>query len=170
MYDKASNGGRPNNNKYSPCSIRAIIKKLQKKSLIERPLIKERNTDADLRCFEVPKKIIERRPTCGDTVRQHYEQCDCGTPEECKISDPGNCCNQKTCQLRPGAYCSASDGRFWIWWFLNSSCENHAHGMSEIKPRTVEKISSTLDPLAAIEPAPLRCRCKVLNPCDNACE
>ena len=110
MYDGASNGGRSNNDKFSPCSIRAIIKKLQS-SIIDRPLIKGRNVNEQLKCLEIPKNIVERRPRCGDTVRQNQEQCDCGTPEECKISDPGNCCDPKTCKLRPGSSCSTNDGR-----------------------------------------------------------
>ena len=110
MFDGASNGGRPNNNHFSPCSIRAIIKKLQS-SIVNRPLIKDQNDNQQLLCFESPKKIVDRRPRCGDTVRQNQEQCDCGTAEECKISDPGNCCNPETCQLRPGSYCSTNDGK-----------------------------------------------------------
>ena len=108
MYDKASNGGRLNNDKFSNCSIRAIIHTLQ---TVNRPLIKDRNDNEQLLCIEVPKRIIERRPTCGDTIRQNQEQCDCGTPEECKTSDPGNCCDPKTCKLRAGSYCSVNDGK-----------------------------------------------------------
>ena len=109
MYDKASNGGRANNYKFSPCSIKAIAAVLDS-TRINRALIKDRSDNAQLLCFETPKKIIEWRPKCGDTIIQNHEQCDCGTPEECKVSDPGNCCNPKTCRLRKGAYCSANDG------------------------------------------------------------
>lgn len=110
MYDGASNGGRVNNDKFSPCSIRAIIETL-KLPKVRRPLQKDVIRSRELLCLELPERIIERRPRCGDTIVQHHEQCDCGTLEECKISDPGGCCNPKTCRLRKGAYCSVADGK-----------------------------------------------------------
>lgn len=86
--------------------------------LIKRPVIKDGNDNVQLLCFETPDKLIQRRPRCGDTIRQNQEQCDCGTPEECKISDPGNCCDPETCKLRAGSYCSVNDGKAFIYCVL----------------------------------------------------
>ncbi|XP_053125136.1 disintegrin and metalloproteinase domain-containing protein 9 isoform X2 [Hemicordylus capensis] len=45
-------------------------------------------------------------PYCGNKLVDAGEECDCGTPEECK-SDP--CCEAGTCRLRPGADCAYGD-------------------------------------------------------------
>lgn len=50
-----------------------------------------------------PGCMDSRNPTCGNTVVDPGEQCDCGSESEC--TDP--CCNPKTCQLRGS--CSAVD-------------------------------------------------------------
>lgn len=41
-------------------------------------------------------------PVCGNLFVEHGEQCDCGTPQECK----NPCCNATTCQLAKGAECA----------------------------------------------------------------
>ncbi|KYO25205.1 disintegrin and metalloproteinase domain-containing protein 8 [Alligator mississippiensis] len=41
-------------------------------------------------------------PVCGNQFIERGEQCDCGTPKECR--DP--CCNATTCQLSEGAECA----------------------------------------------------------------
>lgn len=109
MSNSASIGGRKNNDKFSPCSIRAIVATL-KSSKVDRPVRADANEFFELKCLETPKKITDRRPRCGDTVRQNHEQCDCGTPEQCKLNDPGECCDPSTCKLKAGSYCSVNDG------------------------------------------------------------
>lgn len=111
MYDKANNGGQPNNDKFSPCSIRAIVKTLNSDK-VRRPLTKE--VFPVILCLETPKAIIDRRPQCGDGIAHREEQCDCGTEEECRVKEPGGCCNPKTCMLREGATCSVNSGRWLV--------------------------------------------------------
>ncbi|CAO2583750.1 Disintegrin and metalloproteinase domain-containing protein 8 [Lemmus lemmus] len=41
-------------------------------------------------------------PVCGNQFVEHGEQCDCGTPQDCK----NPCCNATTCQLVKGAECA----------------------------------------------------------------
>lgn len=50
-----------------------------------------------------PGCMDSRNPTCGNTIVDPGEQCDCGSESEC--TDP--CCNPKTCQLRGS--CSTSE-------------------------------------------------------------
>ncbi|XP_054853711.1 disintegrin and metalloproteinase domain-containing protein 9 isoform X3 [Eublepharis macularius] len=45
-------------------------------------------------------------PYCGNKLVDAGEDCDCGSPEECK-SDP--CCEAGTCKLRSGADCAYGD-------------------------------------------------------------
>uniref|UniRef100_A0A8D0KLH9 ADAM metallopeptidase domain 9 n=1 Tax=Salvator merianae TaxID=96440 RepID=A0A8D0KLH9_SALMN len=45
-------------------------------------------------------------PYCGNKLVDAGEECDCGSPEDCK-SDP--CCEAGTCKLRPGAACGYGD-------------------------------------------------------------
>ncbi|XP_053739324.1 disintegrin and metalloproteinase domain-containing protein 9 [Synchiropus splendidus] len=39
---------------------------------------------------------------CGNGMLEEGEQCDCGTPKECK----NKCCNAATCKLTPGSACA----------------------------------------------------------------
>ncbi|XP_054546335.1 disintegrin and metalloproteinase domain-containing protein 8 [Talpa occidentalis] len=41
-------------------------------------------------------------PVCGNQFLERGEQCDCGTPQECR----NPCCNATTCQLAEGAECA----------------------------------------------------------------
>ncbi|KAH0507849.1 Disintegrin and metalloproteinase domain-containing protein 8 [Microtus ochrogaster] len=41
-------------------------------------------------------------PVCGNQFVEHGEQCDCGTPQDCK----NPCCNATSCQLVKGAECA----------------------------------------------------------------
>ncbi|XP_022804380.1 zinc metalloproteinase-disintegrin-like kaouthiagin-like [Stylophora pistillata] len=41
---------------------------------------------------------------CGNGIREEGEECDCGTPEMCKASDP--CCEPKNCVLKEESQCS----------------------------------------------------------------
>ncbi|KAH0623151.1 hypothetical protein JD844_031161 [Phrynosoma platyrhinos] len=47
-----------------------------------------------------PKDIIAT-PVCGNDFVEEGEECDCGTPKECK----NVCCDAATCKLKPGAKC-----------------------------------------------------------------
>ncbi|XP_055962687.1 disintegrin and metalloproteinase domain-containing protein 8 [Sorex fumeus] len=40
-------------------------------------------------------------PVCGNGFLEEGEQCDCGSPQDCRSP----CCNSTTCQLVPGAQC-----------------------------------------------------------------
>ncbi|TFK03279.1 Disintegrin and metalloproteinase domain-containing protein 8 [Platysternon megacephalum] len=44
-------------------------------------------------------------PVCGNQFVERGEQCDCGTPKECR--DP--CCNATTCRLSDGAECAQGE-------------------------------------------------------------
>ncbi|XP_039337591.1 disintegrin and metalloproteinase domain-containing protein 8 isoform X2 [Mauremys reevesii] len=44
-------------------------------------------------------------PVCGNQFLERGEQCDCGTPKECR--DP--CCNATTCRLSDGAECAMGE-------------------------------------------------------------
>ncbi|XP_053306445.1 disintegrin and metalloproteinase domain-containing protein 9-like [Spea bombifrons] len=41
-------------------------------------------------------------PVCGNNIVDHGEECDCGTPQECK----NPCCNAATCRLTSGSQCA----------------------------------------------------------------
>ncbi|KAJ3309304.1 hypothetical protein HDV04_006246 [Boothiomyces sp. JEL0838] len=49
-------------------------------------------------------KLIQQG-ICGNGVREGNEQCDCGTPDQCK----DKCCSASTCTFASGAVCSAAD-------------------------------------------------------------
>ena len=52
-----------------------------------------------------------KRSVCGNGVLEDDEECDCGGEETCKILEPGNCCDVRTCKLqRARAVCSVSNG------------------------------------------------------------
>ncbi|KAM3830883.1 zinc metalloproteinase-disintegrin-like NaMP [Vipera latastei] len=58
---------------------------------------------------ETPQCIINRPlnkdiltpPVCGNDFVEEGEECDCGSPKECK----NECCDATTCKLKPGAKC-----------------------------------------------------------------
>eukprot|EP00123_Amoebidium_parasiticum_P015388 comp22942_c0_seq1/m.36372 comp22942_c0_seq1/g.36372 ORF comp22942_c0_seq1/g.36372 comp22942_c0_seq1/m.36372 type:complete len:785 (-) comp22942_c0_seq1:158-2512(-) len=85
MYAKATSGDRPNNQKFSPCSLESI-----------RAVI---NTKAA--CFtEYPKAV------CGNGRKENDEECDCGA--NC---GPGSCCDSNCkivgqCSPLVGSCCS----------------------------------------------------------------
>ncbi|XP_012999031.1 disintegrin and metalloproteinase domain-containing protein 8 [Cavia porcellus] len=41
-------------------------------------------------------------PVCGNLFVEHGEECDCGSPQDCR----NRCCNATTCQLVKGAHCA----------------------------------------------------------------
>ncbi|RUS79527.1 hypothetical protein EGW08_012725 [Elysia chlorotica] len=50
-----------------------------------------------------PKTQTEFKQVCGNSLIERGEECDCGSPEECKFKDP--CCDPSTCLLQPWAQC-----------------------------------------------------------------
>ena len=101
MFDKATSGIEPNNDRFSPCS----------KDSIKENVNFKRNKKKD--CFVNPKE-----PLCGNKIVEEGEECDCGNDntcaEDCCIpanSDPSKK-NPGQCSLRvKGGYvCSPSQG------------------------------------------------------------
>ncbi|KAM9817495.1 disintegrin and metalloproteinase domain-containing protein 10-like [Neosynchiropus ocellatus] len=92
MFSRATSGDKPNNNKFSPCSIELMSDVLKSKKDI---------------CF-----VESGLPICGNKIVEEGEVCDCGDREEC--DDP--CCydsgeeRAKRCRLQPGKLCSPSQG------------------------------------------------------------
>ncbi|KAM9431761.1 disintegrin and metalloproteinase domain-containing protein 9-like [Clarias gariepinus] len=55
----------------------------------------------DLCLLNVPTKVIAKAQ-CGNEILEAGEQCDCGTPQNCK----NKCCNATTCTLTKGSACA----------------------------------------------------------------
>ncbi|XP_022669722.1 disintegrin and metalloproteinase domain-containing protein 10-like isoform X3 [Varroa destructor] len=115
MFAHATSGDKAHNNRFSPCSLRAINAVLNAKA---------RNLKG---CFSEPQWAI-----CGNGVVEEDEECDCGWEDECRES----CCVpmgegaaigarartvreqsgsdlldlQPPCTLRKGVVCSPSQG------------------------------------------------------------
>ncbi|XP_058837059.1 uncharacterized protein LOC131693338 [Topomyia yanbarensis] len=98
MFARATSGDKRNNNRFSPCSLKAIEPVLNAKARSAKG------------CFTEPQASI-----CGNGVVETGEQCDCGWEEDCKDS----CCypmsrhprfDQKPCTLTPKSQCSPSQG------------------------------------------------------------
>ncbi|KFB43362.1 AGAP003070-PA-like protein [Anopheles sinensis] len=98
MFARATSGDKRNNNRFSPCSLKAIEPVLNAKARSAKG------------CFTEPQEAI-----CGNGVVETGEECDCGWEEDCKDS----CCypmsrhprfDQKPCTLTPKAQCSPSQG------------------------------------------------------------
>ncbi|XP_058056095.1 uncharacterized protein LOC131207497 [Anopheles bellator] len=98
MFARATSGDKRNNNRFSPCSLKAIEPVLNAKARSAKG------------CFTEPQEAI-----CGNGVVEPGEQCDCGWEEDCKDL----CCypmsrhsrfDQKPCTLTPKAQCSPSQG------------------------------------------------------------
>nr|UMW88249.1 snake venom metalloproteinases P-III [Pseudocerastes urarachnoides] len=45
---------------------------------------------------------IDSPPVCGNEIWEEGEECDCGSPRNCRNS----CCNATTCKLTPGSQCA----------------------------------------------------------------
>ena len=104
MYSSATSGERPNNNKFSPCSIRNIS------SVLHAVF----NNEGKENCFQE-----DDGPFCGNKIVEEGEECDCGyDAKECTEQ----CCypreiepfsedpNARPCTRRRGAVCSPSEG------------------------------------------------------------
>lgn len=58
---------------------------------------------SDIYCLKnLPLKLFGS-PSCGNGFLEVGEECDCGSPSECKNS----CCDANTCKLRPNAVCAS---------------------------------------------------------------
>ncbi|XP_026737507.1 uncharacterized protein LOC113500808 [Trichoplusia ni] len=96
MFARATSGDRKNNNKFSPCSLRAIDPVLNNKARSPKG------------CFTEPQPAI-----CGNGVVEEGEECDCGWASECTDV----CCrpqaarpHYKPCTLTEHSVCSPSQG------------------------------------------------------------
>ncbi|XP_077994066.1 disintegrin and metalloproteinase domain-containing protein 10-like [Glandiceps talaboti] len=93
MYARATSGDKPNNNKFSECSVGNMSAVLDKKKDI---------------CFTDSNFAF-----CGNGIVDEGEECDCGFEDQCD----DNCCTAQTndgdsdaCKLKGGATCSPSEG------------------------------------------------------------
>ena len=105
MYSSATSGERPNNNKFSFCSINNIS------SVLHAVF----NNEGKDNCFQE-----DNGPFCGNKIVEEGEECDCGYDlKECSEK----CCYPrevepfkqrepyaKACHRRPGVKCSPSEG------------------------------------------------------------
>lgn len=57
--------------------------------------------------YNLPKKAENSR--CGNGIPEPGEQCDCGTPEECRVRDP--CCQPNDCRLKKSSQCSDAQNK-----------------------------------------------------------
>lgn len=116
MYSSATSGERPNNNKFSPCSIRNIS------SVLHAVF----NNEGKENCFQE-----DDGPFCGNKIVEEGEECDCGyDAKECTEQ----CCypreiepfnedhNARPCTRRRGAVCSPSEGPC-----CSESCQHENH-------------------------------------------
>ena len=95
MFAKATSGDRPNNYKFSHCSLKSIKANVDSK----------RNDQNRGFCF-----ISVDKPLCGNKLVEDKEQCDCGDEKTCKET----CCNPagkpNECRLTTDSVCSPSQG------------------------------------------------------------
>ncbi|XP_022796537.1 disintegrin and metalloproteinase domain-containing protein 10-like [Stylophora pistillata] len=97
MYPKASDGHEPNNYLFSSCSKQEVSSVISARG----PL-----------CF-----IAHNNGSyCGNKIVEEYEDCDCGSPEECLVVD--KCCVARNdamkvpgCTIQPGKQCSNVAGK-----------------------------------------------------------
>ncbi|XP_031575122.1 disintegrin and metalloproteinase domain-containing protein 10-like [Actinia tenebrosa] len=113
MFARATEGSKPNNRKFSSCSIEKMAAVMRVKAVCKDHKC----------CFEKAGAAI-----CGNAVVEKDEECDCGFKEDescqkdkccegaqdtkgCKLVDgkkcspsQGLCCNEKTCEPHPGNF------------------------------------------------------------------
>ncbi|XP_065186629.1 disintegrin and metalloproteinase domain-containing protein 10-like [Sycon ciliatum] len=87
MYYSATDGTKPNNQRFSTCSRTSMAAVLSTKAT----------------CFDIRRESS----TCGNGIREGAEECDCGSDnnETCRANDP--CCRPGNCTLLPGNPCTA---------------------------------------------------------------
>ncbi|XP_004530918.1 uncharacterized protein LOC101455868 isoform X2 [Ceratitis capitata] len=146
MFASATSGDRPNNSKFSPCSIRNISNVLD---------VLVGNTKRD--CFKVSEGAF-----CGNKIVESGEECDCGfNEEECKdiccypriISEYDISMNSsaKGCTRRAKTECSPSQGPC----CLSNSCQFvPANNHQKCKEETECSWSSTCNGTTAECPEP----------------
>ncbi|KAG6456568.1 hypothetical protein O3G_MSEX009796 [Manduca sexta] len=108
MFARATSGDRKNNNKFSPCSLRAIDPVLNNKARSPKGCF----TGNDLKFNNAI--LLEPQPAiCGNGVVEEGEECDCGWASECTDV----CCrpqaarpHYKPCTLTEHSVCSPSQG------------------------------------------------------------
>ena len=117
MYDKATTGDRPNNDRFSSCSIKSI----------ETNVNDKRGRYKD--CFI---KFTEK--ICGNQVREKGEQCDCGDEDTC---GQNSCCGPAgpkatECRLKAGnaIKCDPSQGVVMCFKLLYSKMTWYLHSKS----------------------------------------
>ncbi|ALC39521.1 kuz [Drosophila busckii] len=146
MFASATSGDRPNNSKFSPCSIRNISNVLD---------VLVGNSKRD--CFKASEGAF-----CGNKIVESGEECDCGfNEEECKdiccyprlISEYDQSLNSsaKGCRRRAKTQCSPSQGPC----CLSNSCTfvpTHFH--QKCKEETECSWSSTCNGTTAECPEP----------------
>ncbi|KAL1431490.1 hypothetical protein MTO96_014135 [Rhipicephalus appendiculatus] len=102
MYASATRGNKPNNRRFSICSVRNISAVLMQMFT---------HSGSRPNCLQEPQG-----PFCGNSIREMDEECDCGYEQQDCGADV--CCyarkhgeiNRKSCTLKPGAVCSPSNG------------------------------------------------------------
>lgn len=104
MYASATSGERPNNHKFSYCSVKNITSVLMAVT----------STDNKDNCFEV-----DNGPFCGNKIVEEGEECDCGyNAQECtekccvprEVSLDGDYGGSLSCHRVRGKECSPSEG------------------------------------------------------------
>ncbi|XP_061089009.1 disintegrin and metalloproteinase domain-containing protein 9 [Conger conger] len=85
----STTGGDP---EFSSCSVKDL----------ERLILRGGGT-----CLrnQPPPSVIITVADCGNGLLEEGEQCDCGTPEECR----NDCCDAATCRLTPGSACAQGE-------------------------------------------------------------
>lgn len=110
MFARATSGDKKNNNKFSPCSLKAIEPVLNAKARSAKGCFTGKYIILLIVIFfSFSYKFLysERQQSiCGNGVVEPGEQCDCGWEEDCKDS----CCypmsrhpsmDEKPCTLTP---------------------------------------------------------------------
>jgi disintegrin and metalloproteinase domain-containing protein 10 len=126
MFASATSGDKPNNSKFSTCSVNNITEVLYE-VLQQNPKIKSHGKKRN--CFTDRKNllqkefkflcfVIERKSFCGNQIREPGEECDCGfTKQDCENMGD-KCCiprdeapsDRDNCKRKPGKMCSPSEG------------------------------------------------------------
>ncbi|XP_022109879.1 disintegrin and metalloproteinase domain-containing protein 10-like [Acanthaster planci] len=141
MYASATSGDKPNNKKFSDCSIANMSNVVNAKAS---------------RCF-----VSSDRPVCGNHILNENEECDCGYDDQCT----DRCCNARqsaksasedvnACKLATNggvkAVCSKSQGPC----CNEATCNYHAANSKTCKPETDCSEESECDGMSASCPEP----------------